>query len=470
MLLQSQLVQASSAAVVTLLPPGDDLPEVSGVNLYLYRVLESPFLKNQPWPGDRVTPGSPHPALNLELFYLLTPLGKKPDNAAFDQGDDAHTMLGVAMRTLQENPVLNNVHISGFDADTVLPAFLQDSFEQIKVTLLSTSIDDLSKIWATINKPYRLSVAYEVSLVQITPPAPPPSGGGIVLSTGLKVITLAPPRLTGLTPAAGALARIVASAVVPNDLLIQGFGMSFPGTLPVARVGGQVAVLKTAPPPTDQSLTISFPVSLDAGPQADVTLTLNGRTSLPAPFLVSPWLASVKPVRTALDVPGAKLALSGNGFTATPAAVRFEPANAGPSAAVLVTVNAFDPGGTDSNAAITLPASLVNGTYNVRLVLADGSSSASNTRPLEVIPLIAPTIGVAVVAVGLKQVHRLTITGARLSGTDVRVVIDGIDFQTGPNANDATLVITLGRQLLAGPHTVAVQADGHTSHDVELVI
>ena len=352
----------------------------------------------------------------------------------------------------------------------MLPAFLQDSFEQVKITLLSTTIDDLSKIWATINKPYRLSVAYDVSLVQIAPVAPPPSGGGIVLSTGVQVVTLAAPRLTVLTPARGALAHIVASAVAPNDLLIQGFGLSFPGTSPIASVGGQTATVKTVPAPTDQSLAISLPVSLDAGPQADVTLTLNGRTSLPATFTVSPWLASVTPVRTALAAPGAKLALSGSGFTAAPAAVRFEPANAGPSAAVLVTVTAFDPGGTDSLATVTLPAALVNGTYNVRLVLADASASASNTRPLEVIPLIVTPIGVAVVAVGLTQVHRLTIGGARLSGTDVRVVIDGIEYQTGANAHPATLVLTLGRQLLAGPHTVAVQVDGHTSHDVELAI
>src|SRR5262245_47788465 len=108
MLLRSQLVRVSPTAVVTLLPPGDALPEVSGLNLYLYRVAESPFLKNQPWPGDRATPPSAFPALTLQLLYLITPLGRRPQDASFSQGDDAHTMLGIAMRALHEYPIINN--------------------------------------------------------------------------------------------------------------------------------------------------------------------------------------------------------------------------------------------------------------------------------------------------------------------------------------------------------------------------
>ena len=474
MLLHSQLVLSSSSAKVTLHPPGDDLPDASGVNLYLYRVTESPFLKNQPWPGDRTTPGSPQPALSLELFYLLTPLGKKPDDDAFDQGDDSHTMLGVAMRTLQDNPVLNDVHIPGFDADTVLPPFLQNSFERIKVTLLPTTIDELSKIWATINKPYRLSVAYDVSLVQIAPAAPPPSGGGIVLTTGLKVVTIAPPRLSALTPSGGALAHIVASALVPNVVTIDGFGMSFPGTAPVARVGGQVAAVNAVPAPTDQRIAVTLPADVSGGPQTDVTAAINGRTSVPLTFNVTPWITGIKPVRTAIDTPGAKLALTGIGFTTAPQAVRFElaspPPPLSPPAPLLVTVSAFDAGGTDSQASITLPGTLVNGTYNVRLVLSDGASSASNTRPLEVIPLIATPVGVTTVTAGLKLVHRLTINGARLNGSDVRVLIDGFPYLAGQNTNAAVLVLTLGRQLDPGRHTVAVQIDGHTSHTVEVFI
>src|SRR4051812_15087376 len=140
MLLASQVRLVSSTAQVTLLPPGDALPDVSGVNLYLYRVLENPFTKNQPWPGDWATPPSDQPPLGLNLFYLLTPLSKKQDDTNSAEGDDAHAMLGAAMLTLHENPILNNVHIPGspdpFDADAVLPDFLRNSYEQIKICLV----------------------------------------------------------------------------------------------------------------------------------------------------------------------------------------------------------------------------------------------------------------------------------------------------------------------------------------------
>jgi hypothetical protein len=247
--------------------------------------------------------------------------------------------------------------------------------------------------------------------------------------------------------------------------------MSFPGSSPIARVGGQIAAIQSVPAPTDQHLVVALPTDLAAGPQADVTVSLNGRVSIPLAFQVTPWISSVTPVRTSLAAPGARLVLGGAGFT-SPAAVRFElatpPPPASPPASVLVTVTTFDPGGTDSQATVALPASLVNGTYNVRLVLA--GNEASNTRPLEVIPLLTAPIGVAVVTAGLKQVHRLTLNGARLNGADVRVVIDGVAHQTGQNLNAATLVVTLGRQLAPGPHTVAVQVDGHASHDLELLI
>ncbi len=466
MLLRSQLALQGITSVVTLLPPGDKLPVVSGVNLYLYRVTESPSTKNRSWPGDRATPPSNQRALGLHLFYLLTPLGAKPDDTSFEQGDDAHTMLGAAMLTLQENPVLNDVHLPGFDADTVLPVFLLNSYEQIKVYLMPTSVEELSKIWATINQPYRLSVAYEVSLVELTPTPPPPVGGGIVTSTGVSVITLDAPRLIALTPASGALAHIAGNAVTPNDLQISGFGFSFPGQTPIVLVGGQPVVIKSVPAPTDQALTVVLPTDLDAGPQADVRITLNRRTSTPLQFIVSPWLNSLTPIRTALDSSAAQgpfdlnLVLKGNGFAATPQAVRFD------SPATSATVTTFAAGGSDMQASVVIPTNLPNGVYNMRIVLNDAANSASNSRTLEVIPLLNSPIGLALVG----AVHQLTLNGARLAGADVRLVIDGLEYLVGANANPTQLVYTLGRLLSLGSHRIAVNVDGHLSRSIELEV
>jgi hypothetical protein len=470
MLLHNELVKVSASAVVTLLPPGDSLPTASGVNLYLYRVLESPFTKNQPWPGDRTTPASNLPALGLQLFYLLTPLGTRPDDNSFQLGDDAHTMLGSAMIALHENPILNNVHIPplgsspGFDADTVLPPFLLNSYEQIKIILAPIGIDELSKIWATINQPYRLSVAYEISLVELTPTPPPPVDAGIVISTHPTILAWQAAQLLSLVPPSGALVHVGAGgAIIANLLVIQGSGLTMPTQNSVVMVGGNVATIVASTPVPHETLTVTLPSDLDAGPQINVTVLLAGRASVALQFNVTPWISYITPIRTALDPASAAdltLTLNGIGFTNTPASVRFD----GPAA---TSVAAFAPGGSDKQAKVTIPTGLTNGIYHVRLVLGDAASSATNSRTLQVIPLVAAPVGVATVVVAGNNVHRLTIDGQRLNGADVRLTIDDIVYQTGANANAAQLVFTLGKLLDPGTHSISVNVDGQSSRTLQ---
>ena len=463
MLLLSQISAISKAAQVSLLPPGQALPSGLGVNLYLYRIMENVFTKNQPWPGDKTTPPSNTPPLGLELSYLLTPFAPAPDPATTD-GDDAHTMLGAAMLAFHQYPILNDVHVAGFDADTALPVAILNSFEQVKIRLAVTSLEELSKIWATINQPYRLSVAYDVSLIELVPSTPPPVSGSQVLSTGLSVVLYQAPRLDALSPAAGPLAHVAAGAIVANILTITGSGLSLRGRTPVVLIGGQDVAINSAPAPTDTSLAITLPITLDAGPNQDVQVSLQGKASTSLTFTVTPWLTSLTPIRTTLDgqggPPAPTLVLSGNGFTTTPQAVRFD----GPGGTTSVT--SFVGAATDSQTTITIPSALQNGLYQVRLVLAD--NSVSNARTLQVIPLIASPIALAVITVAGQQVHQLTINGARLNGADVRVLIDGIAYQAGANANAAQLVFALGRLLDSGSHTVAVVVDGSQSHDLAL--
>jgi hypothetical protein len=471
MLLHSQLVRVSSPAVVSLLPPGDTLPQVSGVNLYLYRVTESPFTRNQPWPGDRTTPMSHRPALGLQLHYLLTPLGAPPTDANFSEGDDSHTMLGLAMSTLQEHPVLNDVHLpalpasgglnatSGFDADAVLPGYLLNRYDKIKIMLSAVGIEELSKIWATINQPYRLSVAYEISLVEITPPQYPPVQGGIVLRTGLDVIVLQAPLLESLSPAVGALVHITSTGgLEPNEILIDGSGLSAAGRLPTVTIGGQPVTLQPTSPPVESSLSVTLPTDLDAGPQADVRVTLNGRVSVPLSFSVTPWLSMVTPVRTEL-MANQKLTLHGMGFTTTPSGVYFDGVGA-PSGLI-----ALDPGATDIEASVTIPP-LPNGIYRVRIVLGDAARSASNSRSLEVIPRIGTVLLSSGSPPGSSTV--LTVNGARLAGNDIRLLLDGVAFQAPPNANPVQLVYTFNRSIDPGRHTLAVAIEGHLSHTMDL--
>ena len=452
---------------VSLLPPGEAMPSGLGANLYLYRVTQSPYTRNQPWAGDKTpTPGTPGPVLGLELSYLLTPFAPAPD-ASSAAGDDAHTMLGAAMLALYQNPILNDAHLAGFDADAELSPSLLNSYEQIRIRLMTTSLDELSKIWATINQPYRLSVAYDVSLVEVTPDVVAPTNTSQVMRTGLDVRTMGPPRIDAVTPLSGAVAQVNgAGNLVANVIVISGSGFSLPGQTAVVTVGGQMVAINSAPVATNTSISVQLPVTPDAGPNQNVTVMLSGLTSAGAPFTVLPWLDRITPLRTALDGPGGvtPLALAGIGFTTTPSGVRLD----GPGGTTSIT--AFAGAVTDTVAAVDLPGTLVNGLYQVRVILAAPDHLATNSRTLEVIPLLAGPIGVAQVTVAGVQVHQLTLTGKRLAGTVIALTIDGSQYRAAANANATQIVFTMARLLSAGQHSVSVSVDGSVSHVVAVVI
>ncbi len=450
---ESQIKLAVPTASVSLLPPGDTLPQDTGINLYLYRVHECPFTRNDPWRGDRTHPPLDTPPLGLQLHYLLTPLGKKSEANA-QAGDVAHTLLGIAMLALHEHPVLNDIHIPGFDADVILSTALLDSYEDIKVILSPVTVEDLSKIWATINQPYRLSVAYEVSLVELVPDRKSPVIAGIVQETNLTVFTLDPPRLTGLNPASGALARVAAGVVTANTLTITGSGLGRLDVQPIVRIGGNVVDLASPAAAPFTSLTVTLPTSLDAGPQADVRVSVAGKISQPATFTVSPWLASITPLRTALDTASPTITLTGHELTATPQ-VRYE----GPAG--IRTVTAATAAGV---LRAPIPTDLTNGVYDVRAQL--GGGQLSNGRTLEVIPNVAgaPTVTVT----GGK--HQIALAGARLAGSQIALIVDGVPYQLPANANATALTFTFQRLLPAGEHTVAVDVDGSRSHTVPFTV
>jgi hypothetical protein len=458
-LVESQIKRSVSSATVTLLPPGDTLPEDVGVNLYLYRVAESPAIRNQPWRGDRSRGPSDRPGLGLQLHYLLTPRGKASE-ANSTSGDVAHTMLGVAMLTLHQHPVLNDVHLQGFDADAALSQHLQDSYEKVKVTISTVGIEELSKIWATINQPYRLSVAYEVSLVELVPERPESVAPGTVSRTRVEVLPLGRPRLAALAPASGALARLVGGAVTANPLAISGSLLGATGLDPVVLVGGRPVPLQAPAEPPFTELTASLPLELDAGPQADVRVSLAGSASDPLAFLVSPWLAGITPVRTALDpaLPAdATLALTGQGLAA-PFTVRFDgPGGPGTSPGTVAA---------DGTTSAAVPADLPNGAHQVRVVLGDADHSLSNPRTLQVLPRVdaGPAVSVE------PGRHRLDLTGARLDGSEIRVVLDGVAHEASANADPAALSFRFNRLLGSGRHAVAVEVDGQRSRAVAFTV
>lgn len=143
------------AVKVTILAP-DEGVDARRINLFLYKVQENPFLRNMDW---QVKPGSPDrlvpPPLSLNLSYLVTAYAKNDPQTG---NTTAHEILGEAMRVFYENPILPNGY---------LVTGLQDTREQVKIVQNTLDPEELSHVWSTFTQPFRLSVLYQVSVVQL---------------------------------------------------------------------------------------------------------------------------------------------------------------------------------------------------------------------------------------------------------------------------------------------------------------
>ena len=119
------------------------------VNLFLFRVAENPFAKNRQWQsvGADILQ---YPPLALNLFYVVTPFAE-------DKLDE-HRVLGEAMRIFYDNAIVE---------PPLLMGSLEFSNEELKIDLCQFSIEEHTRIWNAFNKPYRLSVCYEIRIIMI---------------------------------------------------------------------------------------------------------------------------------------------------------------------------------------------------------------------------------------------------------------------------------------------------------------
>lgn len=142
------------------------------LNLYFYQSSPNSGWRNVGLPtrnsdGERVNSNP----LALDLHYLIT--------AYSQQAFHAEILMGYAMQTLHETPILSRATIRTALSRLAVrsePAFkalatsdLADQVEQIKITPQTMSTEELSKLWSAIQSQYRPTVAYEVSVVLIEP-------------------------------------------------------------------------------------------------------------------------------------------------------------------------------------------------------------------------------------------------------------------------------------------------------------
>lgn len=149
-------MQLTPAVPVTILAPDEPGGGPRRVNLFLYKIQENPFLRNQEWQVSAVDSGRlVPPPLSLNLFYLMTPYANNDGNLG---NAPVHEILGEAMRVFYEHPIVPDEYLAGD---------LDEAREQVKIVQNGIDMEELSQVWSTFSEPFRLSVLYEVSVVQL---------------------------------------------------------------------------------------------------------------------------------------------------------------------------------------------------------------------------------------------------------------------------------------------------------------
>lgn len=249
---------------VTTRTPDAARKNVNGVslNLFLYQTAVNAGWSNLDAPRSVHAGESGHPPLPLNLRYLLTSFGR--DDA--DQDAVSQRALSGAMSVLHDHPVLGADELR----DALPGSELADQVERLRLSPLPLGVDDMSKLWTAFQSPYRLSCAYEVTVVLIdsTLPARTPlpvlrrgqQDRGVVATTGTAPVlrALQPPR-------AQPAARLGEDVLVDGDRLSDATMLRFQALLP-------------DPPPA-----VDLPRS---GPTAD---------DLPGAFVVRPPDLSIDP-------------------------------------------------------------------------------------------------------------------------------------------------------------------------------
>ena len=214
---------------VTIGIPPEDPDMVAGplVNLFLYRICENAALQSQPLPARGERSGFGHPPLALDLHYLLTAYGatKDPAGPKFEDEIMAHYLLGSAMRILHDYPIVTP-QLETTGGTQILDPVLVGARESIKLTLQPIGLEDLSKVWTALSRPFRAAAAYEVTVVQIDaevgeqysqPVGEAPAGGPQV-----RAVTGLTPTITGIHAArrTDALVRAGDTLVLEGDGLL----------------------------------------------------------------------------------------------------------------------------------------------------------------------------------------------------------------------------------------------------------
>ncbi len=120
------------------------------VSIYLYRIVEDPYMKNRFASVPGVGGAERKPPLMLDLYYLITPLVGAPR--------DQQIVLGKIMQVLYDRAILEGPDLSGT---------LTTGNQQLRVMLNPVSLEETTRVWQALEVPYRLSLCYQVRVAML---------------------------------------------------------------------------------------------------------------------------------------------------------------------------------------------------------------------------------------------------------------------------------------------------------------
>ena len=150
---------------VTTLPPDRAATDgqTNRLNLFLYYMSPNAAWRNQTIPTKVKSGETGYPPLALNLYYLLTAYGDA------ERAEDDHRLLGTGMRVLHDKSVLaaTDIRNATDEVPFLKGAALDRQFEQVKITAEHLTLEEMSKLWTTFQTQYRISAAFQASVVFI---------------------------------------------------------------------------------------------------------------------------------------------------------------------------------------------------------------------------------------------------------------------------------------------------------------
>lgn len=156
-----QTVLRTAVSTLDNPPPTAELSDLQGnislnparLAIFLFEIVEDPSARNRPRvrgaAGSDIT--TTKPPMALMLRYLVTAWG----------GDrlTEQRLLGRAMQVLYDDALISAPELQGTS--------LKDTHEVLKVTLLPLTLEERTRVWYSVQRPYRLSLYYEIRVVNL---------------------------------------------------------------------------------------------------------------------------------------------------------------------------------------------------------------------------------------------------------------------------------------------------------------